>query len=158
MKVHLDAILYKMKADYYSFIYECLKGEDGILKNERKKSIPRDKQHIINEVNNYFESIVNERDQIDDEIRALDRARVKDKKQDKGVDEGTGDSVEQSSIWDKINPKAWRIVENEKNNSDPPNKRFYKKVKDLLKFVEFEVILEYEKAIRRIFQIGFNLA
>lgn len=32
----LDAILYKMKADYLRYIFECLNGDDGLLKNDEK--------------------------------------------------------------------------------------------------------------------------
>ena len=32
----MNSLLYKMKADYLRYIFECLNGDDGLLKNDEQ--------------------------------------------------------------------------------------------------------------------------
>jgi hypothetical protein len=32
----MNAIMYKMKADYLRYIFECINGDDGLLKNRQQ--------------------------------------------------------------------------------------------------------------------------
>ena len=38
-KCVLNATLYKIKADYLRYIYECLQGEDGLLADNSEKEL-----------------------------------------------------------------------------------------------------------------------
>lgn len=104
-KSTLDALFYKMKADYLRYIYECLSGDNGLL-------------YGIDNTENFKELL---------------KRRTK---KEISIDELH--SLTRNSILDEMNER------------DPEDQY------TLLKFMEHEVIVQYEFAMREICQSRFH--
>lgn len=118
----LNALFCKMKADYMRFIYECISGDNGLLKSQKADKF----------VKSFQEDIV-EREK--NEIR-----------DDKPADEV---DIVNSEIYYNIYPsEAEKIkVQSAKEKLD----LFYREEMTLLKFLEHEIVFEYEKAMDQLF-------
>ena len=115
----LNALLFKMKADNLRYIYECLSGDNGLL------SLKDNNGTKFKDIKVDFSNYLDRKSQ--EEIR-------------KGADGKNDDDVVSSAIY-------YKVYNDDKIESALQKlQSFYKNKMSLLKFLEHEIVFEYEKA------------
>lgn len=132
-----NALLYKMKGDYLRFIFECLNGDDGLLKNDQMFT---DEDGIV---------LIRQKEPFDDDIE--ERFKTEINRFEKQITchlcnkNGDREEINFDIDGNQIMGFANKAVE-----------EFYKSEKTLMDYFKHEVYHEYEKAKLEIFDKEFN--
>lgn len=133
----LNALLYKMKADYLRYIFECLNGDDGLLKNDQIFTdddgvvLTRQKERFDDDTEQRFKNEIN---RFEKQITCLFCNRL-----------GEREEVNLDAEGNQIVGYANKTVE-----------EFFKQEKTLIDYFKHEVYHEYERAKLEIFDKEFN--